>query len=130
MERNLKLVNFNEQYWEFVRRIRFDPKNLNGFIKQKSVNKNQQKKYMSKNKNNYRICLLDNIPVGFVGSINGDIRICVDHKYKNKGIATFMILKSIEIWPKSFAKIKINNIESKKLFESCGFKLKYLIYEL
>ena len=35
----------------------------------------------------------------------------------------------IKEFPNSFAKIKLNNHHSIKLFESCGFKKKYIIME-
>lgn len=130
MERNIKLIKCYKKYWEFIRKLRLDPKNTKGFIQTATITTKEQKSYMTKNSQYYRVCLLNDIPVGFIGSIDNDIRICVDDKYKRQGIGKFMILKSIELWPESVAKIKIDNIASQKLFESCGFKLKYLTYKI
>jgi hypothetical protein len=49
---------------------------------------------MTKYSDCFRICINKNVPVGFVGSIDNDIRVCVDDKYKKRGIAKFMILEA------------------------------------
>lgn len=110
--------------------LRMDPKNIEGFIQTSTITPQQQETYMKNNSEYYRICLLDNtIPVGFIGVIDNDIRLCVSDEYKNQGIGKFMLQESMKIWPHAVGKIKTKNIASQKLFESCGFKLKYLIYE-
>jgi RimJ/RimL family protein N-acetyltransferase len=130
MEKNLTLVPCNERYWEFVRQLRTDKRNLDGFVNTNPISADQQKEYMSKYNNCYYICLLDNeYPVGFIGEINGDIRVCTDHGWKGMEIGKFMVQELIKINKNVFAKVKINNYNSQKLFESCGFKKKYIIYE-
>lgn len=123
----MKLVNCDKKYWEFVRQLRTDIKNTDGFIQQVNITEEEQIKYMEKYHSNYFICLLDDIPVGFIGEIDGDIRVCTDHNYKNKGIGKFMVIELLKLKKNIFAKIKINNDASKKLFESCGFSTKYII---
>lgn len=126
----LSLVNCTKKYWEFVRNLRNNPNNLNGFINRSNITKKNQIIYMKKYQKYYKICLLNNkIPIGFVGQINGDIRVCTDHKYKNMGVGKYMIKNFIKNKNNLSAKIKINNTFSIKLFESCGFKMKYFIYE-
>lgn len=129
MVENLKLIECEEKYWEFVRLLRTDPQNLSGFVQSSNITQKQQKEYMSKYNKNYMICLWNDIPVGFIGEINGDIRVCTDNSYKQKGIGKFMVLEFVKKHPDVFAKIKIDNISSLKLFESCGFKKKYYILE-
>jgi len=129
IKKKLKLVDCSKQYWEFVRKLRLDKNNLNGFIKNDYITKKEQTSYMKRYSKNYKICLLDSLPVGFVGEINQDIRVCVDHKFKNMGIGTFMIKEFVKSNKNVYAKIKTDNKSSIKLFESCGFKLKYYIYE-
>jgi hypothetical protein len=75
----------------------------------------------------YRICLLDNEPAGFVGVIEDDIRVATDPKFKKMGIGKFMIEEIMKEFPTAFAKVKIENIASLKLFSSCGFVPKYTI---
>ena len=129
MERNIKLVKCYKKYWEFIRKLRLDPKNINGFIQTSAITTKEQKSYMTKNSQYYRVCLLNDIPVGFIGVIDNDIRLCVSDEYKKQGIGKFMLQESMKIWPHAVGKIKTKNIASQKLFESCEFKLKYLIYE-
>ena len=38
-----------------------------------------------------------------------------------------MVNKCMKIWPTAFAKVKIDNKASIKLFESCGFTKKFFI---
>ena len=62
-----------------------------------------------------------------VGVINEDIRVCTHPDHQGKGIGKFMINESYKIWPTAFAKVKLDNKLSIKLFESCGFTKKYYI---
>lgn len=126
---NLKLVDCDEKYWQFVRILRTDSRNVSGFIKTNSITEHQQIEYMTKYSKNYKICLLEDKPIGFIGEIDGDVRICTDHDFKNKGVAKFMLTEFLKINQNIFAKIKCDNISSIKLFESCGFKIKYFILE-
>lgn len=117
--------------WEFIRQLRNDVKNLDGFIDIKYIDKEQQKLYSLKHACEYWICWKNSERVGFIGCVDKDIRVCVKHEYKKQGIGKFMILEMLEVFKhrKDQAKIKIDNEASKKLFESCGFKLKYYVYE-
>lgn len=123
----MELVECNKEYWEFIRVLRNDKRVLDGFIKSTYITKEMQQDYMSKNNSHFRIALIDNIPVGYVGVIEDDIRVCTHPDYQGKGIGKFMINKCMEIWPTAFAKVKINNKASLKLFEACGFTKKFYI---
>ena len=129
MERNLKLVKCSHKYWEFVRLQRMDERNIDGFIKTAPISPSQQKQYMKKYCKNYWICLLGYEPVGFIGVIDNDIRVCTKHEFKKKGVGRFMVESIKKIKPNLVAKIKIENTASRKLFESCGFKKRFFLYE-
>ena len=129
MDSKINLVLCTEEYWEFIRQLRIDPRVISGFVKTTPITSQMQVKYMEQYSNNYRIATLNGIPVGFVGVIEGDIRVCTHPDYQGKGVGKFMIEKCMEIWPKSFAKVKIDNEASVKLFQSCGFEKKYIILE-
>jgi len=123
------IVECTEEYWEFVRKLRLDPRVADGFVKTTQITTEQQILYMNEYSSCYRICLLNDKPVGYVGVIDDDIRVCTHPDYQGKGIAKFMISKCKEIWPTSFAKVKVDNEASIKLFESCGFVKKFYIFE-
>jgi len=122
-----ELVHNESKYFEFIRLMRTNKDNINGFIEQVQITPEQQESYMKKYCNFYYICLLKDEPVGFVGVIDDDIRIAVKPEMKQKGVAKFMVNQILTIYPNAIAKIKINNFASKKLFESCGFKTSYII---
>lgn len=124
-----KLVNCSVDYWEFVRTLRNDPKNAHGFIKPGNITTEQQTAYMMDHHQDYKICLHNGIAVGFVGDINGDIRVCVDHDHKGQGAATFMIKHYIKRRKGLYAKVKVDNEASLNLFLKCGFTPKYYILE-
>lgn len=121
----MKLVKCTEQYWEFVRVLRNDKRVLDGFIKSIYITPEMQTLYMSTHAQFYRIALINDTPVGYVGVIEDDIRVCTHPDFQGKGVGKFMINKCIEIWPTAFAKVKIDNEASLKLFESCGFTKKF-----
>jgi len=127
---NLKLVRCQKEHWEFIRKLRTDPRNIGGFVKTAPISVAQQKAYMKKYQRHYYVCLHDLLPVGFIGSIDGDLRVCTDHQWKGKGIAKFMVNEFAKRnKKKTFAKVKVDNKVSQRLFQSCGFELKFLIYE-
>lgn len=123
----MKLVKCTQEYWEFVRELRTNPKVVEGFIQNIEITPEQQKQYMKKYSDCYRIALLKGQPVGFVGVIEDDIRVCTHPEFQGNGIGKFMINECMKVWPTAFAKVKINNEASLKLFEACGFTKKFYI---
>jgi len=131
------LVKNNENYYEFIRELRFHPKNIHGFLEKTPVTKEQQFEYMNKFGKYYFICLFKKTPIGFVGVVKNDIRICTHPEFKKKGVGLFMLLEIIKLFPKAKAKILKNNTESINLFKKAGFiisdydeTLFYLKYEI
>ena len=126
----LELVACDKKYWNFVRTLRNEEKN--GFISTAFITEEMQEEYMKKYSSCYRIALINKVvPVGYVGVIENDIRVCVGEKYRQMGIGKFLIQECKKLWPQAEAKIKVENTASIKLFESCGYKTKYhiLTYE-
>jgi RimJ/RimL family protein N-acetyltransferase len=133
----LKLVKNEEKYYEFIRNLRNDENNQKGFLEKILISEEQQKIYMSKYGKNYYICLKDKTPIGYIGVVDNDIRVCTDTKFKQTGGGTFMLKEIMKIYPNATAKILKDNIASLKLFEKCNFviansdeNLYYLNYEL
>lgn len=124
---NYRLIPNEEKYYEFIRELRTCDENTLGFINQEKISTEQQYEYMSKYGQFYYICLLENEPVGFVGVIEDDIRVATSPRYKKMGVAKFMILEIMKIFPNAIAKIKSNNFASISLFKTCGFSTDYVI---
>ncbi|MDA1284031.1 MAG: GNAT family N-acetyltransferase [Proteobacteria bacterium] len=118
----MELVECTKEYWEFVRLLRMDERVLDGFIEQVEITPEQQEKYMTKYSHCYRIALINNQPAGFVGAITDDIRVCTHPDFQGKGLGKFMLEECMKIWPTSYAKVKINNLASNKLFLAAGFE--------
>lgn len=123
----MKLVECEKKYWEFVRQLRLNPDVINGFIETKYFSPEDQEKYMLIYGKNYRICLVDGNPAGYVGVIDDDIRICTHPNYQKQGVGKFMIEEIMKIFPNAFAKIKVDNNNSLSFFESIGFEKKFYI---
>jgi RimJ/RimL family protein N-acetyltransferase len=119
----LELVNCDKQYWEFVRQLRTNPKTQEGFFTYAEITPEQQEKFMSTNFHNYKICLADGEPAGYVGILKGhEITYCVSPDFKGKGIGTFMIKEYAPRWAKVDAYVKADNIASQKVFEKLGWE--------
>ena len=123
----MELVYCDRKYWEFIRTLRNDKRVVSGFIQSTYITKDMQQEYMEKYSNCFRVALLDNEPVGYVGVIEDDIRVCTHPNHQGRGVGKFMINKCMEIWPTAFAKVKVDNQASLKLFESCGFTKSFYI---
>lgn len=117
-----ELVNCNEEYWEFVRKLRMDPTNQEGFFTYAEITPEQQRKYMEKNCWDYKICLVDGEPAGYVGLLKGhEITYCVSPDFQGTGIGTFMIEEYSPRWAWVDALVKVDNIASQKVFEKLGW---------
>lgn len=117
-----RLIKCTQDYWEFVRELRNNPKVQDGFLEKSTISKDQQKAYMTTYSDCYRICLVDNIPAGYVGVVNNDIRICTEPKFQGMQIGQFMLKECMSIWPFATAKVLNTNEASLKLFTKCGYK--------
>jgi len=119
----LKLVLCHENYWEFVRQLRTNPINQEGFFTFASITPEQQTSYMIHNWTKYKICLCDGEPAGYVGLLNGhEITYCVHPDFSNKGIGTFMIQEFSKPFSTVDAFVKVDNLASQKVFEKLGWE--------
>lgn len=122
----MKLVKNTEKYYMEIYRLRTAPENLKGFVNKSSFTSEDHLKYMRKYGSNYYILLNRNdIPVGFIGDVNEDIRLAVTPSKHGKGYGLFMLKKFIEISDKKKlkAKVLIDNMASMRIFEKAGFRL-------
>ncbi len=56
-------------------------------------------------------------------------RLATSPGVQHRVAALFMVKRFVALRPAVFAKVKLDNEASKRLFESAGFKPKYIIYE-
>ena len=120
-------VNDNESYWEFIRNLRNNGLVNHGFIEMGHISYEQQKKYMSNHGKNYYVIELDSSPIGYIGDVDKDIRICVHPDFQNNGYGAESIKEFHKLFPNSLAKIKIDNEQSLKSFENAGYKITYFL---
>lgn len=125
----MELVQNKYQYWEFIRTLRNHPDVKGGFIQQDEIEQQQHENFMLRYGLFFYVCLIDNQPAGYVGVIDDDIRVATHPDFQGKGVGKFMINQLMEMNPNAFAKVKIDNEASLRLFRSCGFKEKYYILE-
>ncbi len=126
---NLRLVDCHYKYWDFILSLRNQLKQ--GFIDQNEIQAESHHSFMVKNSDSYKVCLTDiDVPVGFVGQVDGDIRVATSKGMQGKGVAKFMITEFIKDKDTTYqAKVKKENQASLALFRSCGFEDRYIILE-
>lgn len=125
----MKLIKNKSIYWDFIRDLRNHPEVKKGFVSQEHISKKQHYMFMERHGLKYYICLVDEKPAGYIGVIDGDIRVATHPEFQGMGIGKFMVNELVKLHPYSFAKVKLQNEASIKLFEACGFKKKYYILE-
>jgi len=125
----MELVDNDPKYWEFIRNLRNMEGVKQGFIQQDEISTLEHARYMLKYNNYYYICIVNEKPAGYVGVIDDDIRVATHPHYQGKGIGSFMIDEVMKKYPTAYAKVKIDNKASIKLFERCGFEKKYYLLE-
>lgn len=123
----IEVVSNSPEFFEFIRKLRNDERVKGGFIEQGHVTREQQDAYMAVHASEYVIGLVDGVPAGYAGSVDGDIRVCTHPDFQGKGIARAMIEEVLRRFPGSTAKVKIGNTASVRLFESAGFLPSFLI---
>jgi len=119
--------NLPGDHWYGILDIRND--NREGFGDPSIIPTATHHAYMFKNFSNYLVCVDSCEVIGFIGHVENDIRLATKKTHQNKGVGKFMVEAFMKKFPNSFAKVKINNEASRRLFESCGFKKKYYILE-
>jgi RimJ/RimL family protein N-acetyltransferase len=125
----MELVKCEEKHWENIRQLRNMDGVKQGFIKQHHINSEEHRLFMNNNNDYFYVCVDKGQFLGYTGVISRDIRVATHPNHQKKGVASFMINELMKLHPDSFAKVKVDNQASLKLFESCGFKNKYYILE-
>ena len=125
----MELIKNSPKHWEFIRNLR----NMNGvqqgFIEQNPIDEIQHATYMLKYNNNFWICVDNDEPMGYIGTIDNDIRVATHPNFQGQGVGSFMVNEIMKLHPDALAKVKLDNEASLRLFEKCGFKKKYYLLE-
>ena len=122
VETMIRIVANAPTYYEFIRTLRNDPRVQPGFLEVVRITTEQQNAYMAKLGGRYLVCLVDDVPAGYVGSIEGDIRVCTHPDFQGRGVGAAMIHAIMDLFPESYARLKPGNTSSRALFKACGFQ--------
>jgi len=126
---DVRMVNNQEKYWEAIRQLRNHPLVKTGFVEQEYIDEKQHGEYMKKYSQNFYILLCEGMFAGYIGVIDRDIRVATHPDFQGNGFGKAMVDMLMKMRPDAFAKVKIDNKASLKMFEACGFKKKYFILE-
>ena len=130
--KTLKLVKNNPSYWEFIRRLKNTDVSRANSVSSHIITPDEHKNYMKTYGEQYFICLKEDILVGYVGAnARGYISIAVAETARGQGLGKFMLKTycSYEENANRRAIVSTSNDASLALFESCGFKKRYYIFE-
>ena len=121
-----KIINCKPEHFDFVRKLR----NVNK-IRRQMIHKELNylnKDYMKRYYKCFKICMFNDILIGYMRVIDDDVGIIVKPKYQKKGAGSFM-LNNLFLFKKDIlkAKIRINNLSSLKLFKKNNFIEEYII---
>ena len=123
----IECSNLPGVHWDAILEIRNE--NREGFGDPSTIRSGAHCKYMFNHFSNYLLCVEDDEVLGFIGHVNNDIRLATRKENQRRGVAKFMVEGFEEKYPDAFAKVKLDNEASLKLFENCGFRKKYYILE-
>ena len=127
-----KIVKNESLYWEFIRQLKNDDLARENSMNSHIITPQEHRAYMKEYEDRYYICLIDDTPVGYVGTNAQDyISIAVVSEARGKGVGKYMLQYFREEMRarKLRAIVNITNQASLKLFEACGFVKKYYIFE-
>ena len=116
----LKFEECREEYWDFMRCLRSDPRVQAGFVDQVSITADEQRTFMMRNGQHYQIALIGTRPVGyfgFIGPSRSEVTICVLPEESGKGIGRMLIKKSLTYGDRVWAKVKNDNIPSLRIMK-------------
>ena len=130
---NVNLIPATETNWDFILSLRNDFYEY-FYHQTKPLTQNEHYKYLENQKNNskfyhWMIIFNDKI-VGYVRLLNSDVGIMLKKDFQNKGIASFalkLVEKEAKLLgiSKLIAKVQVQNISSRKIFEKNNYETKF-----
>lgn len=125
---NLRLADCTENFWSFVLSLR--NKVRDSFLSTDLISEVDHVNFMTKYSSTYRICIDNDIPIGFIGAVNGDIRLAVEPSYQGRQVASFMLKEFASLVPHTKeVKVRLDNLPSQRFFERNGYKAKCIVLE-
>jgi RimJ/RimL family protein N-acetyltransferase len=118
----IRIVENSPEHFEFIRQLRNDARVQDGFLEQVEIARDQQARYMAHHADRFLVALHDGRPASYVGSIDGDIRVCTDPDFWGCGVGKALIEALMDRFPESHARVKPKNTASIALFEASGFQ--------
>lgn len=115
----MELIAITEEYYDFVREMRMHPENVAGFLEDANITPEDQIEYMKKYGESYFVALSYGEPVGYIGVIDNDIRICTHPHYRGTGVGRFMLSEVVKLYPQATGRILKDNVASRRLFDFC-----------
>ena len=123
---DLKLVDNGLEYYNYIYQLRVSPLTKDGWVSEEYIPWSDHKKFMDDHIDDYYVCLCDGERAGFIGVVDGDIRVCTDPHQQRKGIGFFMLNEVSKMYPNATAQVKKDNLPSIALFEKSGVKFELL----
>ena len=123
-----QLVKNEPKYYEFIRTLRNHDQVQVGFLEKVHITPEQQQRYMAQYADHYYLALVDAQPAGYIGEIDGDIRLATHPNFQRKGVAEFMLRQFLQLHPQSTARVKVDNPASLALFRKLGFREAYITF--
>lgn len=127
-EQELEVVDNQRCFWDFIRRLRSDPRVQDGFRNNVQITEAEQEAYMEARADCYIIAVENGKPVGFAGVVDNDIRVCVDPAQQGRGVAKSLLREIISRHPGAEAVVKVENTASRRLFDGLGYQPRYVVY--
>lgn len=124
----LELLPNHPDFYDFIRQLRNDERVQPGFVQKVSITEAEQQVYMAKYHSHYFVCLADGQPAGYIGEIDGDIRLATHPSFQRIGVGRFMVTELLKRRPKIRARVKADNQPSLALFRSLGFVEEFVIF--
>lgn len=123
-----KLVANEAKYYEFIRNLRNNDQVQVGFLEKVHITPEQQQQYMARYADRYYLALVDGQPAGYIGEIEGDIRLATHPNFQRRGVAEFMLRQFLQLHPDTTARVKVDNQASLALFRKLGFREVYITF--
>jgi len=134
---NVNLIPATQSNWDFILSLR-NNFFINFDLQTKPLTKSEHYEYLEHQKNNaefhHWMIVLNGEIVGYLRLLGFDVGIMLKKEFQNKGIASYaleLLEKEAKLLgiSKLIAKVQVENISSRKIFEKNNYKTKFFWLE-